>query len=163
MIPFDVVLHTRSCDDASPDREYKRRKIDTNGKMERRSTSCASLLTFSFHVTECHENTQSRPGSSHDALARPIRPSIRARITTTPSPCPCPPTPPSASTRRYTSPTRPRAARPSMTSAITGSRFPSRTHTRMKDATTGTRTGTTSRRRSSSHTRTRPSHQWECA
>jgi hypothetical protein len=34
MIPFDVVLHTRSCDDASPDREYKRRKIDTNGNGE---------------------------------------------------------------------------------------------------------------------------------
>jgi hypothetical protein len=34
LIPFDVVPHTRNCDDASPDREYKRRKIDTNGNGE---------------------------------------------------------------------------------------------------------------------------------
>ncbi|KAJ7867308.1 hypothetical protein B0H13DRAFT_2351969 [Mycena leptocephala] len=31
MIPFNVVPRTRNCDDASPDREYKRRKIDTSG------------------------------------------------------------------------------------------------------------------------------------
>ncbi|KAJ7858312.1 hypothetical protein B0H13DRAFT_2202960, partial [Mycena leptocephala] len=28
--PFDVVLCARNCDDAFPDREHKRRKIDTN-------------------------------------------------------------------------------------------------------------------------------------
>jgi hypothetical protein len=31
LIPFDVVPRTRNCDDALTDREYKRRKIDTNG------------------------------------------------------------------------------------------------------------------------------------
>jgi hypothetical protein len=28
MLPFDFVPRTHNCDDASPDREYKRRKID---------------------------------------------------------------------------------------------------------------------------------------
>ncbi|KAJ7928266.1 hypothetical protein B0H13DRAFT_1968703 [Mycena leptocephala] len=51
MLPFDVVPRTRNCDDVSPDREYKRRKIDTNGNGE--------------------EVYISRPGSSHDVLARP--------------------------------------------------------------------------------------------
>jgi hypothetical protein len=34
MLPFDVVPRTRNCDDVSTDREYKRRKIDTNGNGE---------------------------------------------------------------------------------------------------------------------------------
>ncbi|KAJ7912282.1 hypothetical protein B0H13DRAFT_2476711 [Mycena leptocephala] len=49
LIPFYVVPRTRNGDDASPDREFKRRKIDIpNG-----------------------EEYISRPGSSHDVLARP--------------------------------------------------------------------------------------------
>ncbi|KAJ7928282.1 hypothetical protein B0H13DRAFT_2311817 [Mycena leptocephala] len=150
MLPFDVVPHTRSCDDASPDREYKRRKIDTNGKMERRSTSLPREHAEPPRVL-------ARRPSPPDSPLHP-RPHHYDPVTV-----PVPTNPSFSLDSALHLPDSPRAARPSMTSAITGSRFPSRTHTRMKDATTGTRTGTTSRRRSSSHTRTRPSHQWECA
>ncbi|KAJ7928239.1 hypothetical protein B0H13DRAFT_2549739 [Mycena leptocephala] len=79
LIPFDVVPRTRNCDDASPDREHKRRKIDTDGNGE------------GVYI--------SRPGSSHDALAcpppltvpdSPLHPHPHHYD---PSPCPCPPTP----------------------------------------------------------------------
>ncbi|KAJ7928250.1 hypothetical protein B0H13DRAFT_1007595 [Mycena leptocephala] len=84
MLPFDVVPRTRNCDDASPYREYKRRKIDTNGNGE--------------------EVYISHPGSSHDALARPALLTVPDSPLHPPSPCP--PTVPSASTPRCTFPTR---------------------------------------------------------
>ncbi|KAJ7927338.1 hypothetical protein B0H13DRAFT_1971481 [Mycena leptocephala] len=93
LIPFDVVPRTRDCDDTSTDREYKRRKIDTDGNGEE------------VYIGEHAEP----PGSSQYVLARPPRSpsptrlSTHTRITTTPSLCPCQF---QSSTLRCTSPTR---------------------------------------------------------
>ncbi|KAJ7906956.1 hypothetical protein B0H13DRAFT_1880102 [Mycena leptocephala] len=103
LMPFDVVPGTRNCDDASPDQEYKRRKIDIpNGTGDESSH---------FLDPPCsNESTQSHPSSSHGVLARP------APLTVPDSPLhphphhydpvPVPGVyqPPSASTPRSTSP-----------------------------------------------------------
>jgi hypothetical protein len=92
-IPFDVVPRTRNCDDASTDREYKRRKIDTNGNGEEVYIVRLCSLSISTLLKAKRENTQSRPGSLHDALAHPPpltvsdSPLHPIRITTTPSLC----------------------------------------------------------------------------
>ncbi|KAJ7899756.1 hypothetical protein B0H13DRAFT_2336913 [Mycena leptocephala] len=59
-----------------PDREYKRRKIDTNGEE-------VYIVRFGlFLFAACsNESTQGFPGSSHDALARP------SPLTVSDSPC----------------------------------------------------------------------------
>ncbi|KAJ7858306.1 hypothetical protein B0H13DRAFT_1901914 [Mycena leptocephala] len=133
LIPFDVVPCTRNCDDASRDREYKRRKIDTNGD--------------EVYI----ESTQSRPGSSHDVLMRPppltvpdspLHPhphhynfvAVPVPVSTNPHP--------SASTPRCTSPTpaHTTTARPALRST-------SPTRPRMT-ATTGMHMGTPSGRSS---------------
>jgi hypothetical protein len=124
MLPFDVVPRMRHCDEASTDREYKRRKIDTSGHGEEVYIVC--VLLFISISSLLRGSTQSRPGSSYDTLARPhpltvpdspFHPHPQHYDSVT-MPVPVYTNPPSASTPRCTSPTHPRATQPTTSANI---------------------------------------------